>query len=223
MGRDPQRGLRVLIGASSFADSAAALRIVAALPAVTLGGVFVDQTHLIATCRISTQQVVLPSGAKMGPPDPSRLRTMANADARAFQTALENAAKLARAESVFARQEGDLVATSLREAREWDVLAIGYDPVNRIGGKVVLLQDPDRMREDLASTATALCHRFTADRVSLSLNDGLSALTRVNALVVLLDARAAWIKAQGGLERVIEASRCPVIVFGASEGFEEVS
>ncbi|MFK7838420.1 MAG: hypothetical protein AB8B60_19600 [Sulfitobacter sp.] len=233
-------GLRILIGASSFADAAAALRIVEHLPATyraALGGVFVEETHMLATCRLPNRRVVTNSGMTLLAPNPAQIRTVLHAEARAFRQSLKDAGADEAREDLFVRQEGELVHTALRVAEGWDILVVGYRPVHAMRGRIILLRGAgppsDQMRlasQSLAQQHSTQCLSFRFDpdtpadtampaspnQTFPSLDAVLHALARTNAHAVLVDLQDGPIQTPDDLARVLEAARCPLIVFGAS-------
>lgn len=234
--------LRILIGAGSFTDAAAALRLLegSPLPLFTgLGGLFIEEPDLFAACGIPRQRVVLPSGATTLAPTASQVRLLLRADARAFERAGSETAKTARAGWAFAREEGELVATSLRAAKGWDVLLMGYRRVHPKTGKVVVIKNTDTTSEKMDAMSEILSRRFRTDCLNFSVSSQaktpnapeppasyrfetmdtcLRALARTNCLVVLVDLNDGPFRSAGDLSRILEAARCPVMVFGAQAG-----
>ncbi|WP_370401981.1 hypothetical protein [Sulfitobacter sp. JB4-11] len=238
----PKRpGLRILVGAGCFADAAAALRLVGRLPEAfraALGGVLVEEADTLAACQIPDQRVVLDSGATMRAPSLAQVRALFKADARAFRQSLAQAANPTGADWIFAEDKGELVGTSLRAAHGWDILVIGYRQVHRIPGKVVLLEADspstdtmDEAAKRLSQQLGARCTRFSVGplqehpkpdrafehRRFQSLDAALRALARTNAQAVILDLVHGPIRNPGDLAHLLEASRCPLIVFGPSD------
>ncbi len=94
----PQR-LRVLVGAGSFADASAALRIVERLPdtfRTELGGVLVEEVDTLAAYQIPKQRIVLVNGTTILAPNLSQVHSLLKADAKAFRQSLARAAELDR-------------------------------------------------------------------------------------------------------------------------------
>lgn len=232
-------GLRILVGAGSFADAVAALRIIERLPSDFcrgLGGVLVEEADTLATCQIPHQRVVLLSGSTALAPDPSQFRNLLRADARAFRQSLARAADPEGKEWVFAQDKGDLVSTSLRTAVGWDILVIGYRQVHKVPGNIVLMTEASAVSDDMNEAAGRLVRRLGVGPLVLSvradddtsgppqtgaipfetLADALRTLARINADAVLVDLRQGPIRTRDDLARLLEAARCPLIVFGAS-------
>lgn len=231
-------GLRILIGAGSYADAAAALRIVERLTdtfRAGLGGILVEEETL-NICQIPNQRVIQASGMTTLAPSLAQIRTLVRADARAFRQSLAHAANLKGTHWVFAQDQGDLVQVSLHAAAGWDVLIIGYRQAHKLRGKIVQLRaatlnaDMDEVSNQLSDQLSAECVVFsiktetntakltsTSDAVLFdTLGESLKALTRMNVEAVLVDLRQGPVQNQSDLARVLEAARCPVIVFGAS-------
>ena len=233
-------GLRILIGAGCFVDAAAALRIVERLPSrfrANLGGVLVDEVTTLATCKIPNQRIVMLGGTTTMPPSPEQARTLLRADARAFRNALARAAELIGTDWVFAQGRGELVGTAMRAATGWDVLVIGYRPVNKVPGKIVVLQPHLHVSDMLNEASAQLSQQLSADRVVFSvggdatrfkaaqsmdtvqfetLDTALTELTRTNAQAVLVDMTQGPVQDLSELARVLEVARCPLLVFGLS-------
>ncbi|MGB3243756.1 MAG: hypothetical protein WBB25_04440 [Sulfitobacter sp.] len=231
-------GLRILVGAGSFADAAAALRIVERLASSfcsSLGGVLVEEPDTLAACQIPHQRIVLMSGLMTSPPSLSQVRTLSMADARAFRRSLARAADPTGTNWVFGQEKGELVGTSLRAAKGWDILVIGYRQIHNIPGKIILLTGSGSGSDEMLKTSRNLSQKFNAECIEASVQTGvhdksgplssnqygtfdecLSALTRTNALAVLVDIDRGPVRNQIDLARLLEAARCPLIVFGAS-------
>lgn len=236
-------GRRILVGAGSFADAAAALRLVDRLAVVFragLGGVLVEEVNTLAICQIPDQRIVLVNGTTTIAPSRSQVRTLLDADARAFRQSLAQTAKATNTEWVFSREAGDLVSTALRTAVGWDVLVIGYRHVHAIKGKIVLLEASDSGSNEMSDTARLLSRQFSADRVVFSVSHGeaaentiqnaasfhfktldeaMAVLARTNAQAVLVDLARGPVRSADDLSRLLEVSRCPLIVFGASDAY----
>jgi hypothetical protein len=240
MAKTTSPGLRILIGAGSFADAAAALRIVERLPATlraALGGVFVEEKHIFATCRLPNQRVVTNSGMTLLAPNPAQIRTMLHAEARAFRQSLKDAGGNDVSGDLFLRQEGELVGTALRVAKGWDILVVGYRPVHAMRGNIILLRGAGPLRDQMRLASQSLAQQHATQCVSFqfdpdtsadsllppspnqnfqSLDAVLHTLARTNANAVLVDLRDGPIQSPEDLARILEAARCPLIVFGAS-------
>lgn len=227
--------LRILVGAGSYADAAAAFRLVGRLAdtfRAKLGGILVEE-HTADLCQIPNQRVVQTSGTTMLAPSLAQVSTLIEADARAFRKSLAIAAHPRRAHWIFAQERGDLVDAALQAAADWDVLIIGYRQVHKMRGKIVLLGDPSPCAGPMETIAAQLSDQLNAERVSFVIEDApklgpsagirfdtldeiLIALSRLNTESVLLDLRQGPVKTQSDLARILEAARCPVIVFGTA-------
>ncbi|WP_299417744.1 hypothetical protein [uncultured Sulfitobacter sp.] len=238
----PQKSphLRILVGAGSYVDAAAALRIVEKLAGsfqATLGGVLVEEETL-EICQIPDQRIVQASGTTTLAPSLRQIRMLINADARAFQQSLERIAAPNAVNWIFAQERGGLVRTSLHTATGWDLLIIGYRQMHQVPGKIVVLQNDGSSNEAINNISNHLSDQLSVPSVTFNvtdgpdektappatntiqfrtLNDSLKVLTRTNAEAVLVDLRRGPVQSQSDLTRVIDAARCPVIVFGASE------
>ncbi|WP_373028105.1 hypothetical protein [Sulfitobacter sp.] len=232
-------GLRILIGAGSFADAAAGFGIIKQLPigfCAGLGGILVEELDLLATTGIPDRRVILSSGKATTAPTQSQLRMLWKADARAFRELLAHVSGPYGTQSVFMQDKGDLVRTALRAAVGWDVLVLGYRQIHRIPGKVIHLKMSGTVG-DQQGASDRFSHLLSPEPVVFSINespdeplgadpstpfkfrsldDALAALARMNAKAVLVDFGRGPIRGQDDLLRLLEAARCPVIVFDAS-------
>jgi hypothetical protein len=233
-------GLRILVGAGSFTDAKAALRIVQQLPegfCAGLGGILVEEQELLATCQIPDQRIVLLSGTTSSAPSNSQIQTLLKADARAFQKLLARTARPRDNAWAFTRDTGELVSTALRAAASWDILVLGYRQIHKVPGKVIILQTSAPTSDKIQETSRRLSNHSPSGQITFSvktitdevtsslsskslqfdtLDDALTALTRQNAQAVLVDLRRGPVRNQHDLLRLLEAARCPVVVFGAS-------
>jgi hypothetical protein len=235
MTRTVHADLRILIGASSFADADAALSIVERLTETVcarLGGVLVEEETL-EICQMPNQRVIQPSGTITLPPNTAQLRTLMQADARAFRKSLARTARPRGTEWVFAHERGDLVHASLLVAASWDVLVLGYRQVHKRRGTIIVFGTHGTGISAMDAIARRLSDHLHTERIYFEVNDvpepvaardvrfdilddSLKALTHMNAEAVLVDLQQGAVRTQSDLARVLEAARCPVIVFGAS-------
>ena len=240
------RGPRILVGASSFADAAAALRLVDRLAIALragLGGILIEEENTLAICQIQDKRIILLNGTTMIAPSRSQVRTLLDADARAFRQWLARTAKTTGTDWVFAQEAGDLVNTALRTAAGWDILVIGHRPIHAIKGKIVLLETSKSCSAEMGEAARLLSRQFSADLVVFSVNhdeaaedsiqntgrfqfatleEAMHALARTNAQAVLVDLSRGSFRTADDLSRLLEVSRCPLIVFGASNAFAKL-
>jgi hypothetical protein len=236
----PPLGLRILVGAGSFADATAALHLVQYLQGnfcAGLGGILIEDADMLATCEIPDQRIVLPSGTTAQAPNPSKVRTLFKADARAFRNLLAHTAGSRKTDWAFIQDKGELVTTALRVARDWDVLILGYCQLHNVPGKIVLLQSSGPSSDAMTQASRMLAKyipnaltTFTVDKnthvsptASASnafqfdtLPEALATLTRTNAQAVLVDLKRSPLSDHNDLLRLLEVARCPVIVFGTS-------
>lgn len=240
MSSAPPVGLRILVGAGSFADATAALNLVQYLQGgfcTGLGGVLIEDADMLAACEIPDQRVVLPSGTTAQAPSPSKLRGMLNADARAFRKLLAHTVGPRKTDFAFTQDAGEFVSTALRVARDWDVLVLGYRQLHNVPGKIILLQSAEQSSDAMIQASRKLAHsmpnalttfmvdcdRHISPATSASnlrqfdtLAHALVALTRTNAQAVLVDLDRSPLRNHHDLLRLLEAARCPVIAFGTS-------
>ncbi len=234
-------GLRILVGASTYADAAAALHIIRRLPkalCASIGGVLIEDEDMLSACHIPDRRIVLLSGVTTLAPSLSQVRTLLKADARAFRHSLAQTADQSGKEWVFAQDKGELVSTALRAAAGWDVLVLGYRHLHKVRGRVVLLERSGSTKDETREASRQFSTQLSADHIVFSIredgdrttqaipsnntiqfdtfDESLNALARTNAQAVLVDLRQGPVRNQSDLKALVEAARCPVIVFGAS-------
>jgi hypothetical protein len=224
---------RILIGASSFADAAAALKILQAItPYASLGGLLVEEDETIALCQTLNQRIVTSSGMVVVAPDISQLRTLIEADAKAFRKSLAQFSEPSGAQWTFERSEGDLVQASLRASSGWDIIVLGHRNVHPARGNIVLLETAGSQHQALRGFADQLTNRMSARLIvfsvgqdTLSTRSGqsfeafqemLAVLTRTNTQAVLVDLSHGPIRTAAELKQLLEVARCPVFAFGAT-------
>lgn len=234
----PASGTRILIGASSFVDARAAMRLLSRLMEKwqpSIGGVLVEDTESLAVCALPNQRVITPGGKIAMAPTASQVRTLIEADARAFKKSLVELADETGAPWTFERDIGDLIQTGLNMARAWDIMIFAHRNLHPIAGKVVLLQSSasaDGPMKEMAKllsahlgaeyvtlTVSETAHRTSdaqtpSGQISATLDEGLARLARLNAQAVLVDLSRGPVHTAEELHRLIEVARCPVFVFG---------
>lgn len=228
--------LRILIGAGSFPDAAAALRLIERLPQLVflgLGGFLIEDPRTVLACQRPSQRIVLPSGTTRPAPSLSQARLLLQADARAFQHAGGKLAKAVSTGWTFSQGQGDLVTTALHAAQAWDILLMGNRPVHKKIGKVIVLTDNTNVGGIMDTVSKDLCRTYACGHVTFSvdaapavpsarayrlktLDDCIHTLGRMSGLAVLLDLAHGPVRTAHDLARVLDAARCPVMVFGAS-------
>lgn len=203
-----------------------------------IGGLLVEEVDMLATCQLPGQRVVMLSGATSLVPSPAMMRTLLKADARAFQSALAQAAGPSETKWAFTQVEGELISGALNAASDWDVLMLGYRRMNKVTGSIVFLQSsgapttkmidiPQRFSDQLdAKRVTFLVKEATDETVPdrnatttqfETLEHALTALARKNAQAVVVNLGDGPVRNHSDLLRLLEAARCPVIVFGATD------
>jgi len=232
---------RILISAGSFADAAAALKILRRLQtntSFTIGGLFVEDSATMALCEIPNQRIVSCSGALMIAPNQSQVRTVLDADAKAFRASLEQISKSIATQWTFERSMGDLVQNALQASASWDVIVFGHRNIHPVGGKIVLLDAPDTKDQTLVTFADYLADAVSADRLVFTIGSGpegtrehhffettqdaLTQLARTNVQAVLVDLAHGPIRNPDELRCLLELARCPVFVFGSALSGKEL-
>lgn len=237
----PRAETRILIGAGSFVDATAALRIVARLAAgvnVTFGGLLIEDRDTLDMCHLPNQRVVSAGGSLVCAPSPSQFRTLMAADAKAFRRSLAEVAGPTGAAWTFEQSIGDLVQQSLTASAGWDITVVGHRTVHPMRGKVVSLRAAtgvdaalDAFSDRLATTLSAEHLVFSVGDISggspktfafASLEEALITLARINVQAVLLDLSHGPIHTPDQLRQLLEVSRCPLFVFGAATRGEQL-
>jgi hypothetical protein len=228
--------LRVLIGASSFADAAAALKILKPAThrlAMTLGGMLIVDQQVLALCRMPNQRIVSTTGVLAIAPSPGQVSALIEADAKAFRRSLEDLAVPIGAQWMFEQTMGDLISDSLRFRADWDVIVLGHRAIHVARGKIVVIAGEGPRNEELTKFAETLAAQSAADRLDLIVGEGastaggahpafataetaLDALSRTSARAVLLDMSNGLLHDAADLQRLLDAARCPVFLFGAA-------
>lgn len=91
MKAQPAEGTRITVGASSFADAAAVLRLIDRIMNVLrprLGGILVEETASLSICQLPNQRVVSVSGQVVVAPTRAQVGTLIEADARSSSSAV---------------------------------------------------------------------------------------------------------------------------------------
>ncbi len=233
----PPPARRILIGAGSFADARAALRLAERLAgdlAAELGGMLVEEAILYEIADLPKPRVITSSGTMIVAPSRARLRTLVEGDARAFR---ETLSALARSRKwSFERRRGELISGLCQAARGWDLLLLGHRETQRLPGRVVLIAPPEGAGEAAAGLAGDLAAALRTDVVALRLGpeqpggtaqgsehlggeDALLArIGRIHAAAVVLDLSAGPLRTYDQLRRLHAAARCPLVVLGAGQG-----
>jgi len=226
---------RILIGASSFADAAAALRILRALrpeTPFTFGGLFVEESTMIALCQLPNQRIVSSSGTLVVAPSLPQVRTVLEADARAFRASLQTISGPSADRCTFERSMGELVNTALQASAGWDIIVIGHRNIHPVDGKIVLLEESGKNDQALLAFADHLSDAVSAERVVFAvgpdapaprghrrfetMTEALAEVARMNVQAVLVDLARGPIHSPDELRRLLELARCPVFAFGAA-------
>lgn len=233
MTKTNKRAPHILIGASSFTDAKAALALLGVLKyQANLGGLLVEERETLALCQTVNQRIITSSGAVMVAPDLSQMRTMIEADAKAFCRSLAQICEPVGASWTFERSEGDLVQVSLQASAGWDIVVLGHRHVHPGRGNIVLLEHNGAEDQTLRAFADQLGDRLSAARLVFSVGQGqatsldarsfetvqdmLSVLARTNVQAVLLDVSQGPIRSVAELKQLLDVARCPIFAFGAA-------
>lgn len=231
--------LRILIGAGSFADARAALRLVERLDenlAKELGGVFVEDTMIAELADIPRQRVITSSGTVVVAPSRHQIRTVIESDANAFRQMLSGLAR--QHKWSFERRRGELISGLCEAAKGWDLLLLGYRETHRFSGHVILIAPPDNKSQSAGLFAEDLARALDAATVRMSLSptpapvsgeptdtefftneDALLArIERTHASAIVLDLSAGPLRTYDQIRRLLTAGRCPIVVIDAGKG-----
>ncbi|MDU8913898.1 hypothetical protein [Aestuariicoccus sp. MJ-SS9] len=224
---------RLLIGAGSFADAQAALRLADRLAetlAGDLGGLLVEETVLSGIVDLPGQRVVTSGGALLVAPSRRQVRTLFESDARAFRERLSGLARARMRKWSFERCHGDLIGGVCGAAKGWDILLLGHREIHRRRGRVVLIAPPGAGRSAAPDLAQDLAGMLHTDLVALSLGpeagqehfatepEMLARIGRISAAAVVLDLSAGPLRTHDQLRQLLSAARCPLVVLGAAQG-----
>jgi hypothetical protein len=246
MSTQTQAKMRILVGASSFADASAALNLARRVTldmVQSIGGLLVDEDSTRSVCALPHQRIISTRGTLLFTPSQAQLHTLMNADARAFEHLLKEIAGPAALDWSFERQVGDLVLTTMRAAAGWDLLIFGCRRCHSFAGKVVVFAPTDADGGRLMALSQSVVGRLRTDLVVFdvdhadlpnsvdeavrhaafaSVDEAIAMLARTNAQAVLIDLSRGPLRTSEHLKALIDAARCPVIVLGASSAAPKV-
>lgn len=221
---------RILIGAGSFADAEAALRLVERIAdrlAAEMGGILVEETIAQELASRPGQRLVTAGGLLVAVPPPDQMRTLIESEARAFREHLARLAEARAARWSFQRRRGDLIGDLWDAAPGWDLLLVGYRTPARHGGPVVLVSPAGHRDGEAQTLAEELAAGLGTDTLTVAparhATDGdaeaalLDSIARMRASAVVLDLSAGPLRTPEQVRHLLEAARCPVIALGASK------
>lgn len=227
---------RLLVGAGSFVDAKAALRLVehfVARRVAELGGVFLEEVSLTEIADLRSQRVVTPGGMLKGPPSQQQWLQLFERDAKAFRDLLSQVAQSRK--WGFERRRGDLIGGLCEAAEGWDMLCVGQSAPYRSTGPVILIaapQEASRLSADLAEELAAALDR---NLLALSLSSNgepfeptrpneihfadveqlLARVARLPAAALVVDLGAGPFHDAADLRRLYTVARCPLLVLNA--------
>ena len=220
---------RILIGAASYADARAALRLarrMAAQSQAVVGGLLVEEEFLRLLPRLGRQRVVTASGALRDVPTGEQVARMIEHDAKAFQAALS---ELAKSAGPLERRRGELTVAAWDAARGWDVLVYGQRETHGLSGRIVLIAPPAGAHSDAPPLAEDLAREMGTTSITLGLSPDasdrvdevypseaalLGRIGRLNCAAVVLDRAGGPIHSVEQLRELLAAARCPVVLVG---------
>lgn len=220
---------RILIGAASYADARAALRLARRMVAqshAVVGGLLVEEEILSGLPRLGRQRVVTVSGALREVPTAGQVAQMIESDAKAFQAALS---ELAMTAGPLERRRGELTVSVWDAAQGWDVLVFGQRDTHRPHGRIVLIAPPAGTVSDATAFAEDLAQATGTTTIALGLDPDmgerahetyatetalLARLERLNCAAVVLDRATGPFRTVEQLREILAAARCPVVLVG---------
>jgi hypothetical protein len=227
-------GMRILVGAGSFADAAAALKILKTAMRkgeMTLGGMLIVDQQALALCRIPNQRFISGTGALAISPSPGRVTALIDADAKAFRKSLAELADPIGATWLFEQTMGDLVGDVLKARAAWDVIVFGQQRTHRTRGKIVVIAERGTQHEEISAFADTLAGQNAAERLDLIVGESpaseaapaalktfettLETLSRTSMQAVLLNLSDDLAQNTAALHKLLDAARCPVFIFNA--------
>jgi hypothetical protein len=209
------RGLRVLIGAESFADAQQALRLVDRLGdamIATLAGLMVEDDRLAMLPRMARQRLVTPGGALADPPDPRGTARWRDSDAAAFRGLLATVAR--QRDWTFDRAPGGIAAVAAHLA-EYDMVVLGCRAMHRLPGQVVLISGPGAATEAaslLVNTLASALRTGVTEIAGSGTRLPADRLARMAAAAVVIDLGSECWPDPAALEELVAAARCPVLL-----------
>ena len=230
---------RVLIGAGSYLDAAAAFRVAERIASgliAELGGLFVDDEAIAEAAARPDQRVVTAGGDVVPAPTRQRYLALLESDARAFRTGLAGVARSCTVEWAFERRSGDLISGVCEAARGWDLLLVGHRSAPRRAGRVVLVSRAEAPSPEAADLARRVAAAFGTEvskilvstpphvlerlqngvALATSEQDMLARVNRINSALVVIDLAEGLPNGPEQLRRLIEVARCPVLALNAA-------
>lgn len=236
MSAESKPSWRILIGAGSFADAQAALRLVerfAVSRAAELGGMFLEEGFLAEISDLPKRNVITSWGGLAVAPTPRQIHSQIESDAKAFREMLSGVARSRK--WTFERRRGELIGGLCAAAAGWDLLLVGYRELHRFPGQVILIAPPADAAQRAVGLANDLAGALKVGVRALTLSAGpagpgagamdierfddesalLARLARIPASALVIDVSAGPLRSFDALRRVFAAARCPVVVLGA--------
>lgn len=222
---------RILVGAESFADARAALRIADLLVsarAAEIAGLLMEDPFGFEFGGRAGQRVVTESGQIRDLPSRERLKSLLESDLKAFQRSLSQIAEQRKVTVSFECRRGELISSLCGAAIGTDLLVLGHRYRHRNRGRVLVVAPPSADATEVAALGHDLAHRLGAELVAYppppgnvsedaktDLGDLLSWVNRINAQAVVLDLSLGPVRTLDDLRQLVIAARCPVLVLGA--------
>ncbi|MBD3677074.1 MAG: hypothetical protein HUJ27_01575 [Rhodobacteraceae bacterium] len=212
---------RILVGAGCFADARPAMGLAERLGG-EICGLMVADLAVIEASGLPAQRLITAKGDLLEPPSPERQKRQIAADARAFRAELVRLAELSGQTADFQQATGDLVASVISDARQWDVVVIGHRRLRGHSGRVVVLTSPSETTSEAVGLAEELASALGISGMHLEVSaNGIEAVFREVArrdiAALVLPIELATSLGSGTLMRLLEASRAPLVLVGPEE------
>lgn len=218
------RKYHLLIGAGSFADAKPALRIAEALLSFgqsDISGILVEETQDVEALPEHARCIVTQSGAICVAPTMEKRSLLLKGDAKAFRDSLIQLAKGQEVNWRIDREEGDPVNRLLSTELKWSALLIGHRIIGRQSGSVVTLSSKGGLAIRTRTLSQSLSQMLRTAVMELDFeqlgSELLKTLNQISAAVVVIEVESGQAINKEQIRKILEASRCPVLIVSASE------
>lgn len=205
---------RVMLYAQCYSDADAAMRLATELArqfGANLHGYLVRDRAFLSAASGMVPAVVSFTGVRTTGVKVEDMLIAFQADARRFRDELHRLAQKEMLPAAFHEIEGRLAEAMQATARSSDVLIVGFKPLLRRGGDLVVVLEQGRTPPNYAETlAKKLQKRLVVLFLGEGQNELPAKLERMSPAAVILAGVHAGLPS---LSCIVEAARCPVIVF----------
>lgn len=204
---------RVIIGATCYYDAEAGLALATTIAkhiGAELYGMLVQDQAALSVVTAGKCTVISYSGTQFADTAKETLIQAWKSDVKRFESKLYSYARRAQLSAEFRVVTGGLIHTIQEIALSGDIAVIGYKRSARaIGETVAVVPAGIPVPELFRTIAQNLKTHLTVLRMGSQANDVLSKLERMSPDAVLLLHHQSIIP---HISRIIEASRCPVVI-----------